>query len=512
MFLPDIWATHAKWRPTRDALVVGDQRLNWRQINAAMNRVANALTARGLGRGDMAALVLGNTVETLAIMGGVIKAGLGYAPLSSLVTPDTLKGMIANADSRLVFVAEAYRGMVEPMIGTVEGVAADGWIGVDFTGAGWTSFAEFERAAAETEPFVERDLDDIYNIIYSSGTTGVPKGIRQSHYARHHFAYSNALEMCFTQHSRILTTTALYSNGTQLMALPAMLMGSCLVVMEKFEPRALLETIERERITHTLMVPTQYISVLSLADHDRYDTSSLQVMLTAGSPMRPDTRRAIIDRFGPVLHELYGFSEGAASMIKPDMIEEKWGSVGVPVIGFDTRIVGPDDKELPRGEVGEICSYGSGMLLAYHKAEDKTEELVWRDEHGRTYLRTGDIGKLDEDGYLYVLDRKKDMIISGGFNVFPVDIEEIMGEHPDIEDVTVIGVPHKLWGESALAMVIPRAGAATTPEEIRDWANGRLGKTQRLVDVRFKEDFPRNALGKVLKRSLRDELSGEEWG
>jgi acyl-CoA synthetase (AMP-forming)/AMP-acid ligase II len=247
---------------------------------------------------------------------------------------------------------------------------------------------------------------------------------------------------------------------------------------------------------------------VTLADpaFDEFDLSSIETVLCAGSPLRPDTKTEVLERLTPNLYDLYGFSEGFATMNKPHMHALKPDSVGTPVLGFDLKIVDEDGREVPTGEIGEIAGYGAGMMKAYYKREEATRSIIVAMPDGRTFLRSGDIGKVDEDGFLYVLDRKKDMIISGGFNVFPADIEAIVGEHEHVSDVTVIGVPHEKWGESPLALVIPVAGAER--EQILAWSNERLAKHQRLVDVEFRDDFPRNALGKVIKRILREPYEG----
>jgi acyl-CoA synthetase (AMP-forming)/AMP-acid ligase II len=211
----------------------------------------------------------------------------------------------------------------------------------------------------------------------------------------------------------------------------------------------------------------------------------------------------VIERFGPKLTELYGFSEGFATMLKPWHPPDKFATVGTPVIGFEIRILDDEGRELPRGEIGEIAGYGGGMMAGYHGRPEATESLVWRDERGRSFIRSGDVGRLDADGFLSILDRKKDMIISGGFNVFPSDLEQVVAAHEALHDVTVIGVPHERWGETPLALVIRRPGVEVTEDEVLAWANHRLGKHQRLGAVEFREAFPRNALGKVLKKDLR---------
>ncbi|MEO1192856.1 MAG: AMP-binding protein [Pseudomonadota bacterium] len=510
VILPDLWASHARFYPNKEAVVCGEVRRTWGDFNANMNRVANALLRDGLQKGEKVAVVMGNSVEMLETTFGVVRAGGCVVPLSGMLTGEQLAGLITDSDSTRLFASAEFQERLDANAEGLTGLKDGGKIAFGFTASGWTRYEDVLEGASDTQPPVTCATGDDFNIIYSSGTTGLPKGILQTHRARTHWAFSNAVEMGFTSKSRALTTTALYSNGTWLMVLPILFAGGTLHVMPSFDPAGFLETVEAERITHSFMVPAQYIMVLAEASLDSRDLSSLETMLSAGSPLRRDTKRQIIERLTPGLYELYGFSEGFASMLKPEQHAEKFASVGTPVLGFEVAILDDQGKEMPRGEAGEIAGYGAGMMKAYHKREEQTEELIWRDPRGRTFIRGGDIGKLDEDGFLYILDRKKDMIISGGFNVFPADVEAIVGQHPAVRDVTVIGVPHRRWGESCMALVIQNPDEEADMEEIKAWANERLSKTQRLVGVEFLEDFPRNALGKVLKKVLRDPYWAEE--
>jgi long-chain acyl-CoA synthetase len=209
-------------------------------------------------------------------------------------------------------------------------------------------------------------------------------------------------------------------------------------------------------------------------------------------------------RITPNLYCMYGFSEGFATMCKPEQQAGKGESVGIPVLGFELMIVDDEGNELPMGQVGEIAGYGAGLMQSYHNRENETAELIVLDCRGRTFLRSGDVGRMDEDGFLYVVDRKKDMIISGGFNIFPVDIEAVVGAHDDVLDVSVIAIPDSKWGETPLALVIPRQLQADA-SAIKEWANQRLAKHQRISRVELVAELPRNALGKVLKRMLREQ-------
>lgn len=504
VYLPDLFATHARFQPRKEAVVCGETRRTWGEFDANASRVAHALIADGVQKGDKVAILMGNSAEMLECLFGAVRAGACVVPLSGLLTAEQLGGLLEDCEAVRAFVSADFRERIEAVRPGLPRIPADGWIAFGFSGEGWRPLADLVAGRPATVPNVRYDLRDDFNIIYSSGTTGLPKGIIQTHRARLHWAFSNAVEMGFTSETRALTTTALYSNGTWLMMLPCLFAGGTLVAMPAFDPGAFLETVERERITHTFMVPAQYQMVLDHPALPAADLSSLKTVLSAGSSLRRDTKREIIERISPGLYELYGFSEGFASMLKPHRHADKFDTVGTPVLGFEVRILDEDGRACPPGVPGEIAGYGAGIMKGYHKRPEATAELVWRDERGRTFIRSGDIGVLDADGFLTIVDRKKDMIISGGFNVFPTDVEAVVAQHPDVRDVAVIGVPHDKWDESCLALVIPRDPATCDCEAIRAWANERLAKHQRLVGVEIREAFPRNALGKVMKRLLRE--------
>jgi len=468
-----------------------------------MNRVANQLLAKGIEKGDKVAILMNNSVDMFRILFGIVKAGACVVPISTLLTDRQVTTLLSDSGSKILFAGADVSDLAQSAVTNVDCLRPDGRISCGFDADSWQNFTLWCDGSAESEPLVRYDLGDEFNIIYSSGTTGEPKGIVQTHRARQHWSYSNALELRFTPSSISLATTSLYSNGTWFMLLPPLFMGATIIIMEKFSPKEWLAIVQREQVTHSFMVPTQFVATLESPALAEYDLSSLGQVLSAGSPLRPDTRADVLKHITPGLFELYGFSEGFATICRPEQMGRS-GSVGTPVVGFDLRIIDENDIEVVTGEPGEIVGYGGGLMREYHNKPELTAAAIWRDERNRTFLRSGDIGKVDEDGFLYILDRKKDMILSGGFNIFPKDIETVVGEHPDVSEVTVIGIPHKKWGEVPMALIIATQGTKMDLEAICEWSNSRLAKTQRIQAIELRDEFPRNALGKVIKRELRE--------
>jgi acyl-CoA synthetase (AMP-forming)/AMP-acid ligase II len=279
--------------------------------------------------------------------------------------------------------------------------------------------------------------------------------------------------------------------------------------MPKFDAAEFLRLAERWRVTHAMLVPVQYRRILAEPDFDAYDLSSFEAKYATSAPFPAHLKAETLARWPGGLIEFFGMTEGGATFVllahdHPDKLH----TVGKLLPGHEARLIGEDGREVAVGEVGEVVGRSPSMMAGYHNRPDKTREAEWISPEGRRYIRTGDVGRFDADGFFTLLDRKKDMIISGGFNVFPSDLEAVLAQHPAVAEASVAGVASSRWGETPVAFVALKPGQTTAPESLRDWANARLGKTQRLADLVLVEHLPRSTIGKVLKRELRDGYCG----
>jgi acyl-CoA synthetase (AMP-forming)/AMP-acid ligase II len=311
--------------------------------------------------------------------------------------------------------------------------------------------------------------------------------------------------------SVLLLATPLYSNTTLVAFYPALGAGACIHLMPKFDVTGYLRLADELRATHTMLVPVQYRRLMAHPGFDAHDLSAFRMKLCTSAPFEADLKAQLLARWPGDLLEVYGMTEGGgACMLDARAHPDKLHTVGRPAPGHDLRLIDEAGCELPPGPqtVGEVVGRSPGMMSGYHGRPHQTREAEWFDAEGRRYIRTGDVGRFDEDGFLVLMDRRKDMIISGGFNLYPKDLEAVLREHPAVEDAAVFGVPSARWGETPVACVVPRSGSAVDLPALRAWANGRLGRTQRLAALMALEELPRSAIGKVLKRELRERWLG----
>jgi acyl-CoA synthetase (AMP-forming)/AMP-acid ligase II len=302
-----------------------------------------------------------------------------------------------------------------------------------------------------------------------------------------------------------LLATPLYSNTTLTSFFPALALGGAVVLMPKFDVAIYLHLAQLHRATHTMLVPVQYQRLMACPAFDRHDLSAFRNKFCTSAPFAAALKADVLRRWPGGLVEFYGMTEGGGTCIlEAHEHPDKLHTVGQPAAGHDIRLIDEAGREVAPGEAGEVVGHSPAMMTGYHRQPDKTREAEWHDAEGRRYIRTGDIGRFDADGFLTLFDRKKDMIISGGFNIYPSDLEAQLREHPAVADVAVVGVPSGQWGETPVAFVVRRGGDGTEAPALREWLNARVGRTQRLADLRLVDELPRSAIGKVLKRELRD--------
>ena len=492
--LSDLIRAHAVERGARTAVADERQATSYADLNRLMDRVAAGLQRDGVTQGTAIAIVSHPSVEQAAVFLGALRAGCVAAPIAPSATPEQIGAMIRDSGSPLVFLDEANAAALDgqPISATKMPLAElDGWLPAEGT----------EPAPVTVRP------EDGFNIIYSSGTTGTPKGIVQSHAMRWAHISRNAA-LGFGE-AVAMIATPLYSNTTLVTFLPTIGNGGTAVIMGKFDAHRYLELAEQYRATHTMLVPVQYQRIMALPDFDRFDLSSFRVKTCTSAPFKAELKADVVTRWPGLLIEYYGMTEGGASCgLNCTEHPDKLHTVGRPLPGHEIRLIDEEGREVAPGETGEVVGRSPTMMTGYHGREQATREAEWYDAEGNRFIRHGDVARFDEDGFLILMDRKKDLIISGGYNIYPSDLESVLMRHPAVADATVIGVPSDAWGETPVGFYVPRHGAMEDQNTVLQWLNGQVGKTQRLSALHAIDELPRSAIGKVLKRELRDRLLG----
>jgi acyl-CoA synthetase (AMP-forming)/AMP-acid ligase II len=504
--VPDLITQNGRWLADRLALIDGAVTLTWQEFAAATSRVAHGLAALGIRPRERVAVLMDSRLETVLTLFGIVRAGAVAVPLNVSINDAAIAAMCADAGCVAV-VASGTHCLRIDALRSLGAIGAQHFIGCDSPGKGWLDFQEFTAEQCTTAPAVTIAPDDECNLIYSSGTTALPKGIVHTHACRMHWAHDAALALRYRNGCRTLFTLGLFSNISWVTMLSTILVGGTMVLLRAFSPREALAVIEAERITHGAFVPVQLERLLAYPERRAFRTDCLETLMCCGSPLKPEVKRGFAREFDCQLIELYGLTEGLMTILEPEELERKVLSVGKPVLGAEIRILNEADCEAAPGEIGEIVGRGRLVMAGYHARDEANREATWVDSAGTQWLRTGDLGRIDAEGFLYIVDRKKDMILSGGQNIFPADIESVIREHPVVAEVAVIGVACERWGETPLAVVVPHPGHTVVATELLDWTNARVGKQQRVSGVVWRDSLPRNPNGKVLKRELRQEYS-----
>jgi len=494
--IAELVRAHAGERPGHPALIDDHRTLDYGQLDRFMDRVAASLQRDGVRVGDVIAICAAASVRYAAVFLGALRAGVAVAPLAPSSTRHALDTMLLDCGAKVLFIDESTRLALggEPWHASLKPVSleSDDW---------------FAPAGSVPAP-VQVGPDAPFNIIYSSGTTGAPKGIVQPHRMR--WAHvRRARNFGYDRDAVTLCSTPLYSNTTLVSFFPALAGGGTVVLLPKFEVGKFLAQSERHRATHAMLVPVQYQRLMDHPEFDRHDLRSYRMKFCTSAPFSAALKAEILRRWPGGLIEFYGMTEGGGTcMLLAHQFPNKLHTVGQPLAGHDIRLIDEQGCELPVGAVGEVVGRSGAMMQGYFKQPGKTAEAQWYDSAGSRFIRTGDVGRFDAEGFLTLLDRRKDMIISGGFNIYPSDLEAVLLQHEAVRDAAVVGVPSRAWGETPVAFLVLKDDCADTAEHIKSWANERLGKTQRLAAAELVRELPRSAIGKVLKRELRERFSG----
>jgi len=499
---------NAAARPEHPALVCGARRLTYAALDRLANRTAHVLAGRGVAAGGRVALMLPNGVEFFAVTNAAAKLGALAVPINYRWRRDELAYLFTDSAADVLVVDAAFLGEVEPALAAAGRPARDRVL-VLGEAPGWVSFDAAVASAPEAAPRGAIAQSGYNIVIYTSGTTGRPKGVLHP---------SVDPKLGFEAQKGLVEMWGFRPDDVHLMVGPAyhtmpsayvtqhLFIGATCVLMEKFDAEECLRLVAAERVTTTAMVPAHFIRILELPGEvrRRYDLSSLRKVLHAAAPCPADVKRRIMDVLPPdVVWEFYGATEGPGTIISPGDWRRKPGSVGRPWPGVTVKILDDGGRECPPNAVGTIyLSSRGGQKFRYHNAEEKTA-AAFRGE----FFTVGDMGYLDADGYLFISDRKHDMVISGGVNIYPLEVENVLVAHPDVVDVAVVGVPDARWGEALVAVVERRAGSGLTPEGLQAWSRERIADYKVPRRIELVPELPRDPNGKVLKRLLREQLS-----
>jgi len=474
----------------RVAVRLGDQGTTYRDLDERSRRIAGLLAERGVRAGDRVGIMLPNIPDFAAVYYGVLRAGAVVVPMNPLLKAREVTHYLADSGATVIFTGAMSTAEVLAGAATVDAQV----VVVDLT------FTEMLSTATPVDRMVDRDGSDTAVILYTSGTTGTPKGAELTH--------DNLIRNAEVVAERLFRLTAddvifgglplFHSFGQTCTLNTAIAAGACLVLLPRFDPAQALTIMATHRATVFAAVPTMYGALLTVPDRESYDVSALRVCLSGGAALPVEVLREFDDAFGCRVLEGYGLSETSpvASFNHPDR-QRKAGSIGTPVDGVEMRVVDRDGNEVARGEVGEIVVRGHNVMKGYWQRPAETAAAI-----PDGWFRTGDLGRADEDGYFFIVDRKKDMIIRGGYNVYPREIEEVLYEHPDVAEAAVVGVPDALLGEEVAAAVALSHGATVTVDELRAYVKARVAAYKYPRHVWLVDSLPKGATGKILKREI----------
>jgi len=504
--LGDVPRKGNKLYPEREAMVFEGSRITYAQMEERVNRLANALADLGYKKGDRLTILADNTYKYMEVYFAAGKAGMSVTPLNFRLSDREIAYIVNDSEATLFLVGEGYEERVQNFKSELKGIKQ--WISLDNEKDGYLFYENILKDASPDDPWIDVDENEMAILMYTGGTTGLPKGVMLSHRNLMTAAYGCILVCGFTREDVTCFVLPLF-HISLWPALSVLMMGGKVVIMRRPDLLGILKLIQDEKCTHVNLVPTIYGWLLNLPQIDEYDLSSLRLMTYAGSPFPPDMLKRCIKKFGNIFAQGYGLTEAApiVSFLMPEdhvlegpeRLTRRLSSAGKEAPVVEARVVNEKDEPVQVGEIGEIVARGKNIMMGYWKNPELTAEVL---RNG--WLHTGDMGTIDEDGYIYLLDRKADMIITGGENVYPKEVEDVLYEHPAVQECAVVSAPDERWGERVQAVVVLKEGAAATPEELIAHCKGKLAGYKCPKDVQIWDSLPKTPVGKIIRKEVKE--------
>jgi len=508
MNLGQLLKVNAKKFPTKTAVKEESRSFTYPEVNRRVNRLAHRLLSLGLRKRDKVAVLLENCGEIVEAYLAAAKTGMVIVPINFRLVSRDIAYILNNSDAKALIVDDEFAPLIDEMRPNLANIAADRFIVVGRARNGYHEYEQFLSGAPENEPGQEVLPQDPWILIYTSGTTGRPKGVLRSHESHIAFYLLTAIDFGFNHHDVCLNVMPLCHINSTFYTFTFLYLGGTAYIhpARSFKAEEILKIIEREKITFISLIPTHYNLILNAPPEAKsYDVSSIKRLLCSSAPVRKSMKLAIMDFFpGVELYEAYGSTEaGVVTVLRPEDQLKKLGSIGYEALGTDlVKIINEDGKEAAGGEVGELYSRGPMLFDGYYKMPEKTAAAFQNE-----WFSAGDMACRDEDGFYQIVDRKDNMIITGGEHAYPSEVEEVIGSHPGVFDVAVIGLADEKWGEQVVAVVVPQPEATAIDEKtLNDYCKDKLAAFKRPKQIMFitSEEMPRTPTGKILHRVLRD--------
>ena len=507
--LGDIPRKHARLDTDKECLVCEDTRLTWSKLNERVNRLANGLASLGVSKDTKVAILALNCHKYIEAYYATAKLGAVAVPLNFRLSPEELTYVINHSDSEVLMVGGDLLAVAREILPGLKGVKAK--ITLDEPAEDWTDYETLLEESSPAEPDVDVDEDDLCQLQYTGGTTGLPKGVMLPHRNYMTSVIGMGLANLFEPGDATLQVLPIFHTAWWPILVHHCAGGKG-VIIKRFDFDDILGLVQKERVTHINMVPILLSWILDFPGLDSYDVSSIKYLSYAGAPMPADVMRRCIDKFGPIFQQGYGLTEAAplvtmlmqedqSRLEGPEELTRRISSAGRESLVTEVRLVDEDDREVEVGEIGEIAVRGKNIMKGYWKDPELTAHAL-----RGGWLHTGDLARADEYGFLYIVDRKHDMIITGGENVYPFEVEKVLYEHPAVLEAAVVGIQDDKWGERVVAAVALKQGAEASEDELITFVRSRIAGYKTPKEIVFMESIPKTAIGKILRREVREML------